>query len=160
MTTKICIICKNEFETKKHNKKTCSLLCRKIKNNLNSLNAPKKPNNKKYYYYDNINWRLSRSIRNRVYFVKKKYNIMTKITPMSLLGCDIEKLKIYFQNKFQDGMTLENYGLWHIDHIIPICSFDFNILENLEKCFHYTNLQPLWAMENLRKSSGKSILLF
>jgi hypothetical protein len=48
-------------------------------------------------------------------------------------------------------MTWENHGSWHIDHRIPICSFDLKEEEEQKKCFHYTNLQPLWAAENLSK---------
>jgi hypothetical protein len=60
-------------------------------------------------------------------------------------------LKGYLAGKFKDGMTWENHGEWHIDHIKPCASF--NLLDEGEqkKCFHYTNLQPLWASENLSK---------
>lgn len=49
-------------------------------------------------------------------------------------------------------MTRENYGEWHIDHIKPISKFDLNDENEQKKCFHYTNLQPLWASENIKKS--------
>ena len=69
----------------------------------------------------------------------------------SYLGCNKEEFILYFQAKFTEGMTWENHGEWHIDHIKP-CSL-FNLLneEEQKKCFHYTNLQPLWAFENLSK---------
>ena len=58
------------------------------------------------------------------------------------------------ENKFQDGMNWENYGFygWHIDHIIPCSSFDMIDPEQQKICFHYSNLQPLWAADNFRKS--------
>ena len=48
-------------------------------------------------------------------------------------------------------MSWDNYGDWHIDHIRPCCSFDLSKIEEQEKCFHYSNLQPLWAEENMTK---------
>jgi len=73
-----------------------------------------------------------------------------------LLGCSAQELKIWIESKFKPGMTWENYGLhgWHIDHIIPCVSFkDFTKIETQRACFNYKNLQPLWAAENLMKSS-------
>ena len=69
-----------------------------------------------------------------------------------LLGCAIDKLEEHITGQFVDGMTIENHGDWEVDHIIPIASFDFTIQSNLYKCFHYTNLQPLWWLDNRRKS--------
>jgi hypothetical protein len=68
------------------------------------------------------------------------------------LGCTDEFLQKYLISKFSDGMTVENYGEWHIDHIKPCSSFDLTDPEQQKLCFHYTNLQPLWAEENLIKS--------
>jgi hypothetical protein len=71
---------------------------------------------------------------------------------MDLLGCTIEQLWIHLEKTFKPGMTRENYGKWHVDHIIPCASFDLTIPEQQTKCFHYTNLQALWASENIIKS--------
>ena len=70
-----------------------------------------------------------------------------------LLGCSFEEFKIYIQSKFKDSMTWDNMGDWHIDHIIPLCSFDLSLEEEQKKAFHYTNQQPLWAEENLKKGA-------
>ena len=61
-------------------------------------------------------------------------------------------LQCYLEGKFTEGMTWENHGKWHIDHIKPCCSFNLEDEEEQKKCFHYTNLQPLWATDNLVKS--------
>ena len=72
-----------------------------------------------------------------------------------LLGCSIEYLRHHLENQFIEGMTWGNYGVhgWHIDHIIPLSYFDFTDPEQQKRVWHYTNLQPLWAAENVRKSN-------
>ena len=72
------------------------------------------------------------------------------------VGCDRETFVKHIEDRFQPGMTWDNYGLhgWHIDHIRPVSSFDFTKPEDVNACFHYSNLQPLWAVDNLRKSSS------
>jgi hypothetical protein len=72
------------------------------------------------------------------------------------LGCSFEDLKRHLESLFQSGMSWDNYGLhgWHIDHIKPLAAFDLTDEEQFKEAWHYTNLQPLWAVDNLRK--GKS----
>ena len=72
-----------------------------------------------------------------------------------IIGISFDELKIYLESKFIEGMTWSNYGFngWHIDHIIPLSSAENE--EEIYKLCHYTNLQPLWAEENLKK--GKKI---
>lgn len=68
-----------------------------------------------------------------------------------LLGCSAEFLKTYIESKFLPGMSWDNRHLWHIDHCIPCAKFDMLDPEQQKQCFHYTNLQPLWAEDNYRK---------
>lgn len=75
---------------------------------------------------------------------------------MEMVGCSQEGLVRHLESMFQPGMSWENYGKWHIDHIIPVSLAKDR--EHLEKLCHYTNLQPLWAVENLRKSNKLAIL--
>ncbi len=72
---------------------------------------------------------------------------------MKLVGCSLEDLRNHLESYFAEGMSWDNWGYygWHIDHIIPCCSFDLTKPEEQKKCFHYSNLQPLWGEENLRK---------
>ena len=74
-----------------------------------------------------------------------------------LLGCDYKEFKIYFQNKFTKFMSWEKFmsAEIHIDHIIPCSSFDLSNLEEQKKCFHYTNLQPLWATTAIAIENGE-----
>ena len=67
----------------------------------------------------------------------------------------IEDLRFHLQKNWLPGMSWENYGYygWHIDHIIPCSKFDLSKLEEQKKCFHFTNLQPLWALDNIKKSN-------
>ena len=69
------------------------------------------------------------------------------------LGCSIDELKTYLESKFQLGMTWDNWSKdgWHIDHIKPLSSFDLTDKKQLLEACHYTNLQPLWATDNLSK---------
>jgi hypothetical protein len=65
---------------------------------------------------------------------------------LDLLGCSIEALKEYLEFKFKRGMRWDNYGDWHIDHILPCCSFDLSNPEQQRQCFHWTNLQGYCAI--------------
>jgi hypothetical protein len=71
------------------------------------------------------------------------------------LGCSIEELKRHLESQFKPGMSWNNYGRdgWHIDHIIPLSKVDLSDREQLKKVCHYTNLQPLWAIDNLSKGN-------
>lgn len=71
---------------------------------------------------------------------------------LSLLGCSIPELKDRLEPIFKPGMTWENYGpVWHIDHVKPCAKFDLTDPAQQRACFHYTNLQPLFAIENIKK---------
>ena len=72
---------------------------------------------------------------------------------LELLGCNIEEFKKYLEFKFTKGMSWDKMHLIHIDHIKPCAAFDLTNPEEQAKCFHYTNLQPLWAIDNLRKGA-------
>lgn len=99
---------------------------------------------------ENINFRLRTIVSNRIRMALIRGS--KNSTSYDLVGCSWEHLKLYLEERFSEGMSWDNYGKWHIDHIKPCCSFDLTDLEQQKICFHYTNLQPLWAMDNLKKS--------
>lgn len=70
------------------------------------------------------------------------------------LGCTIQELKFYIEGQFKDGMTWNNWSRdgWHIDHKIPLAFFDLTDRDQFLQAVHYTNLQPMWAIENIKKS--------
>jgi hypothetical protein len=96
-----------------------------------------------------INFKLTRYLRSRLNQALKK-NSKSKHT-MELLGCSVDFLKKHLESKFTKDMTWNNYGKWHIDHIIPCARFDLSKASEQKKCFNWENLQPLWAVDNLRK---------
>lgn len=72
---------------------------------------------------------------------------------LELLGCPVEAFREHLQNMFKRGMSWENYGLWHVDHVRPCDSFDLSDPVQQRQCFNFLNLQPLWATENLSKGN-------
>jgi hypothetical protein len=123
-------------------------------------------NNKQYYlnnkeYFSNYKrkkynnddlFKLMSLIRNRIRGFIKLKNVIKNSPTFSVVGCSPEFLKKYLEQKFTEGMSWELMGKHiHIDHIVPLSSA--NTEEEIYKLCHYTNLQPLWAEDNLRKSN-------
>ena len=109
-------------------------------------------------------WRLSRTTAQRLY--DRVRNVMLghvrrrecKLLepPRKLIGCDKEALCQHIEQQMREGMAWDNYGSWHIDHKQPVSSFDLSQLTEQRACFHYSNLQPLWGHENLKKADSVS----
>ena len=100
----------------------------------------------------NYSYRMSLCLRNRMRQALRDNRKLN--STIILIGCSTSDLKQHLENQFSFGMNWKNYGFgWHIDHIIPCSKFDLSKLEEQKKCFHYTNLQPLWARENLSKAA-------
>jgi hypothetical protein len=116
------------------------------------INNKEKINNyvKNRYQKEN-NFRLKMLLRHRIYMALK--GIAKSKRTKDLLGCTIEELWCHLEKSFKPGMTKENYGKWHVDHIRPCSSFDLSKPEEQAKCFHYNNLQALWSYENISKGS-------
>jgi hypothetical protein len=93
-------------------------------------------------------FRLKRNTRTRMKdFIKRKSQ-----TSQAIIGCSWEELKAHIEGLFTEGMSWQNYGDWHIDHIIPLASAKTE--KDLIALFHYTNVQPLWAADNLKKGAN------
>jgi hypothetical protein len=104
---------------------------------------------------DDIQYKMTCMLRKNVgrsleYVKKGELGVTSKL---ELLGCSLGEFKEFLEDKFEDGMSWENHGEWHLDHIRPLSSFDLSVPEQVRESSHYTNLQPLWAIDNLRKGS-------
>jgi len=99
-----------------------------------------------------IQYKLSCNLRNRLCCAIN--NNQKAGSAVKDLGCSIDELKSYLESKFSTGMTWDNWTTdgWHIDHIKPLASFDLTDRQQFIEACHYTNLQPLWATDNLIKS--------
>ena len=95
--------------------------------------------------------KISRALRKRLRIAIKRGQ--KSGSAVRDLGCSIKQFIVYFESKFLKDMSWGNYGKWHIDHIIPLSSFDLTSPLDFKKACHYSNLQPLWAQDNLKKSS-------
>jgi hypothetical protein len=142
--------CKSHWDNLRIECKTCLQKWRK--NNRYILNE----NHKKYEKERKIkdpNFKLIKTLRSRLLSAINRKNSKKLGTTIELTGCSIQELKTHLESKFKEGMTWQNHGKWHIDHIRPCSSFNLTDKIEQQKCFHYTNLQPLWANENLSKGN-------
>lgn len=106
----------------------------------------------------NSNYRLKKIARSRIYNAIKRLARVDqpriRYRTERMIGCTIEQLASHLQSKFKKGMSWANHGtVWHIDHIIPMAEFDLADEKQLLQCCHYTNLQPMMAGDNLKKSA-------
>lgn len=125
----------------------------KVWRSLNPHKIKRYPRNEymKRRRQEDLNFKLRCVIRERLTkLVRNK-----RRSSLLVLGCSIDYLREYLESKFQPGMAWSNYGKngWHIDHIKPLASFDLSDERQLEEACHYSNLQPLWATDNLRKGA-------
>ena len=160
---KICTVC-NE------NKTLDKYFVAKCKGAIRAACKECTSNNRKEYYKNNKQhtikhnsdyqvarckidpaFKLEKTLRCRLYHALKNQKADKKFRTKQLTGCEFKFLKGYLEGKFTEGMTWENHGTWHIDHKRPCCSFNLLNDDDQKQCFHYTNLQPLWAKDNLMK---------
>jgi len=102
-----------------------------------------------------ISFRILKNLRSRIRFALKKGQIKKADTTENLLGCTVPEFRAYFTSLFTKDMSWNDFmaGKIHIDHIMPCAKFDLTNEAQQRICFHYTNLQPLWSTDNLRKGT-------
>jgi hypothetical protein len=138
----------------------------KTKKTWSELNKEKVKKDKRIWRENNID-KVREYYNNRIKKQRKSeplkkliFNVRSRISSIlknkrkntfNIVGCSPEFLKEYLEKKFKNGMSWENQGKWHIDHIMPLSSAKTE--EEIYELCHYTNLQPLWAEDNLRKSN-------
>lgn len=99
-------------------------------------------------------FKIQCNMRTRLKSIMKSIRKWELHRQMGRLGCSASDFKAHLESKFKKGMTWENYGTyWHVDHIIPVTHFNHADMKQVAQCWHYTNLQPLRAMENIIKGS-------
>lgn len=151
---------------------------KKRSRDYNFNNREKISTNKKRYYSENkeiiikkqiernaiklktdLNFRIKITLGTRIRSALKNANATKKNKTIEYLGTSIPEFRkhmekqFYINSKTNEMMSWENVGKWHIDHIIPCASYDLTDIKAQKKCFHYTNLRPLWAEENLKKGA-------
>lgn len=119
------------------------------KNNFRKKNCNRVKNRLK----NDIQFKLKHLCRSRIRNILKTKGIKNLKRTEEIIGCTVKFLKEYLESKFKLGMSWDNIGMWHIDHIIPLSTFDLTNEEELKKACNFSNLQPLWAEENLKKGN-------
>jgi hypothetical protein len=104
-------------------------------------------------YYQKPAVKVRNSLASRLYKTLKRVNTKKMNNTLDMCGCTLGEVMNHLESQFAEGMSWDNYGEWHIDHIRPCASFDMTKEEEQLECFHYTNLQPLWGVDNMSKGS-------
>lgn len=126
---------------------------RRVPNRRPFYNHEQKKAQRRLQYQQNPKFRLRKCLSARLRAAMCGF--CKSARTLELLGCSLEFLRQHLESQFKPGMTWENYGLrgWHIDHKRPCASFDLTDAAQQHECFHFSNLQPLWAKENLLKNA-------
>ncbi len=98
-------------------------------------------------------FKLLCTLRSRLRLALKAKGASKACRTIELCGCTLRELRVHTEARFTGGMTWENHGKWHVDHIRPCATFDLLDEAQQRECFHFSNLQPMWALDNFRKSN-------
>ena len=140
----------NRWDQLRTDCKACLVLYRKThrKQIQNTMNKYEKQRRKV-----DPEFKLSKTLRSRLGSAIRNQSGKKSDTTFALTGCTVTFLRGYLEAKFTEGMTWENHGEWHIDHMKPCSTFNLLDEEEQKVCFHYKNLQPLWTADNLVKGA-------
>ena len=117
-------------------------------------NRPVKAARFRQRYHEDKEFRLKHLLRSRLHTALRAQGVRKRNGTMALVGCSSEELFDHLESQFVTGMSWENMGSeWHVDHIMPCASFDLCDAGEQKRCFHWSNLQPLFAKENLSKGA-------
>jgi hypothetical protein len=124
------------------------------KNNVDKIRQIKRDYERNRKARDPL-YKLISNFRTAIYQVLKENRVDKNQSYFDVLQYTPEELIIHLEKQFTDGMTWENYGDWHVDHKLPITSFNIQDMgdEEFMKCWSLNNLQPMWGEENIRKSN-------
>lgn len=179
VSTKTCVDCKNEREkirparvlTDDQRKRKASLAKksrqnfpeRHAKNSRKSyLNHKKERNNWSLQYRNkrmavDDNYALKIRVQSLINQSLRVKSMSKKSRTMQIIGCSLDEFKLHIERQFLDGMTWENRSKWHIDHIVPLATAKTE--DDVLVLNHFSNLRPLWAKDNLQKSSKAHFLI-
>lgn len=133
---KASIAARRDYETRRYPKRRAAMIARA-----------------KHRRQNDPAFAIKETIRSRIRIAVKIASGKKAYSTMALIGCTVDQLRKHIQDQFKRGMAWNNYGrVWHIDHITPVCYFDLTDPKEQRRCFHFSNLRPLWAKKNLRRN--------
>ncbi len=146
-----------QYCCKECNRKRCNKWSWGHRNHIKDYQKQSKFHNWRNEYLKNrretdVEFKLSQNLRRRLNHILRG-NVKCG-SAVGDLGCTIDEFKRYIEGKFGGGMSWDNYGEWHLDHIIPLSKFKLEDRQQLLIACNYTNYQPLWGKDNMSKSNS------
>lgn len=149
-----CIICLKKYRHERLEKDK-----EYRKNNRDKVNKWKKNGREKKKENPDdifIKTRIKENLARRLRFILK--GVQKSARTCEIIGCSPEELKSHLEGTFSEGMSWENYGEWHIDHVLPCAAFDQSNEIEMKACWNFKNLRALWGSENLIKSDSFDVV--
>jgi len=137
-------ILKKARQARQNSPEASRLACRKYAKSSKGIAQRKN-------YKKTLLCQIGNRLRNRIRSALRERDGRKAFKTQELIGCSIDFLRQHLESKFRPGMSWAIPGSFHIDHVKPIKEFDLTDPKQQKACFSYTNLQPLWATENLKK---------